>query len=218
MIGRAAYLTTLLALGTIAGANASVRVVVIDRITGEGIEGINVFLADGAHDLAVGTTDEKGVAESADERCQARFVKIESIDDNYPSPTHMAICRDPEVKIPLQSKASENQILATAFKAEAAGKHAVAAQAFSDVYSTTADAKAKEALLKSVGAYFKLPADKAIVNDPAQGEVVASPTLNNHVKAFQAKHAIDATGNLDSKTLRVMARGTFSQNVLGAVK
>jgi len=68
-------------------------------------------------------------------------------------------------------------------------------------------------LLTNAGAFFHLSARNSVVNDPQQAEPVASPDPVDRIKSYQAQNGIDATGNLDSKTLSTMAKGSFGQNI-----
>lgn len=120
-------------LAAMSPASAEVKVVVVDSITGQGIGQTSVFLVEAgaqatAKSIPLGTTDDDGIADDPNAQCKSRLVQVEPIDDDYPRPTHMTICR-PALRISLKSQSSEKLIWQAAAKAEAAGKYAVAAQA-----------------------------------------------------------------------------------------
>jgi len=130
-----AGVTTLMLAALCAPVHATLKIVITDQITGDGINA-NVYLVKPGPpelDTPFGTTDQDGVVEDANATCESRLIRVDPLDNDYPPPTTMRICSGAEVHIAMRSRSTNRQIRQVALRAEASGKHGLAAQALSEV-------------------------------------------------------------------------------------
>jgi hypothetical protein len=194
-----------------------VEVNVVASDTNKGLEA-DVFWvkADSARtELKIAKTDAKGHARIDAAKCKdGNTITAKPRSALYRAPAETEPCQDGDnIVITLLPYIDMGQYLAFANDAALEHNYALAAQAYTELSAAQDNPDLKISAYKNTALALGLPENKALDVDIKQKSTHPSSLLNHTIKAFQRKHKLAETGEIDAETLKALAGGSARDNL-----
>jgi hypothetical protein len=197
-------------------AQAALTIIVRDIDTGEGIAADIVLQTapPSTVNTPFATTDDAtGEASDPAVSCLARYVVVTPQEQDQYDPPAKKICSGQRVTVLVRNRNRVSQILSIAQNASQSRNYGLAIQAYSDLNALAPEPDTEQLIYENLAKKLAVPKEQALVHDPQQDKIVMSPALVAKLKKIQRENRLQATGQLDSRTVAVIAKGTFGDNI-----
>jgi hypothetical protein len=195
-----------------------VEVNVVASDTNKGLEADVYWVkADAAGmELKIAKTDAKGHASIDAAKCKdGNTITAKPRSVLYRAPVETEPCQGGgKIVIALLPYIDQGQYLAFADAAALEHNYALAAQAYTELSAAQDSPDLKISAYKNTALALGLPENKALELDAKRKTALPSSLLNHTIKAFQRKHKLAETGEIDAETLKALAGGSARDNLV----
>lgn len=123
-------------------------------------------------------------------------------------------CNNVSVTFQFRKKWINDKIKRIASEYENSGEFGKAAQAYNELFALYPSVSYESKFFESVGRSLGVNKEEATIFDKAQNKRVPSQLLVDKIKIFQNQNKLLVDGALGNQTLKALANGTVSKNII----